>query len=97
MNHTIAKPKPKLSINLPHHNDMRGWYLLCFGNKETDKIKKKDSPEEEESTAMETDNTETITNISNVTSIGQHALPPLMSIVAHLDQVRFIRFISEIY
>ena len=110
LNHAFTKPKPSLSFNLPHQNDVRGWYLLCFGAKEKErereekerewrqkKQQQQNQQQTEETTAMETDNIsdnshdeqqlEINHNISKVTAIGQQALPPLMSIVTHLDQV----------
>jgi survival of motor neuron protein-interacting protein 1 len=115
LNHQFTKPKPALNFNLPHHNDVRGWYLLCFGAKEKEREREEKEKElrqkkqqnqqqkEGEVTAMETDSpTENaeeeqleMYNISKVTAIGQQAIPPLMSIVTHLDQVTVMALVTH--
>eukprot|EP00026_Physarum_polycephalum_P009225 Phypoly_transcript_09339.p1 GENE.Phypoly_transcript_09339~~Phypoly_transcript_09339.p1 ORF type:complete len:325 (+),score=70.47 Phypoly_transcript_09339:51-977(+) len=111
LNHAFAKPKPALSFNLPHHNDVRGWYLLCFGAKEKEREREEKEKEnrqkkhqDQDTEAMVIDSPtqnheeqqlEINHNISKVTAIGQQALPPLMSIVTHLDQVTVMALVQH--
>lgn len=68
---------------------------------DTSDVEMDETQEEEENSTHEELQLEINHNISKVTSIGQQALPPLMSIVALLDQVnslplRFHSFTSSL-
>jgi len=87
MNRTLASPtKPSLPLSLPHQNDVRGWYLLCFGTKEKEK---------EESDDVIMDTGDDVSSDTGKSPSKGRALPPLMSIVAHLDQVTVMALLQH--
>jgi survival of motor neuron protein-interacting protein 1 len=102
LRYMATQPLPQLSITLPHPNDGRGWFLLCFGANErrqkpsNDHEQNKNSQMDIDTAHQQTDystasssvSASTASNMpSTITSIGTHALPPLLSIVLHLDDV----------